>query len=418
MIFTGHTRFSLFVPESKSWVASSTSHKSLEEYRDYLFSAERLEPRADMFFNYSLPQLASSMKNHSVVHVVSFSPQMPRKYHLMMEQASERFPWLVLDMQTEDRATVRTDDLARDLVAKDGTTHGVYGSYRLDDDDLLPTDYFDRMAEYTTTANIGMYVSFGKGLTAVQMDGHFYNPRIVRQRMFSAGLLAVCGIDPAGRVQKPVGYKSHSSADVVAPVIVDSREPGFFWNRHLLQDTALATGLSSEMEKMDWFNARLERWPAVKSQDEISARFPVLTGHMAFSAAPASHTEKILPAPVALNATGVSHSFIDPVAHVEVELGLECPPEVKQRNVLISFRFATKDGDPLDGNDVSRLAKNGFRSSSSEAVGFFKYVDTVAGSSTCTVSAAAPAGLRITSVVIRRWGTPNEIKLLAADVHY
>lgn len=418
MIFSGHTRFSLFAPESKSWVASSQSSYSLDDYREYLFSDERLEPRANVFFNYSLPQIEAAQRDHSIFHVVSFSPELPEKYQRMMTQAAEKYPWLVLDLRVDGKAAVQPDQLARQLVEEKETDQhaGVFGAYRLDDDDLLPVDYFDRMAEYTTVANVGMYVSFGKGITAIQIDGKFYNPRIVRQRMFTAGLLAVCRVDESGRFHKPVGYKGHSNADGVAPVIVDSREPGFFWNRHLQQDTALASGAATVSEKMDWLYARLERLPAVKNNEEILDRFPVLAGAVDFSGVPVTHLESIVTDPVDLDSHGVIHQLGKPSSHLAVDLELDCGTGVKPRNVLISYRFETRDGEPVGTAAEVRLSKNGFRKSKNPAVGFYKYVETAAGLSNRSVQATAPSGLRITSIVVRRWGTPNEVKLLRAEL--
>ena len=141
-----------------------------------------------------------------------------------------------------------------------------------------------------------------------------------------------------------------------------------------------------------------------------------MAGDVDVSGVPVRHLEGIVTSPVCLDLNGVIHQLGVPSSHLAVEMELDCASGVKPRNVLISYRFETKDGESLSSDDEVRLSKNDFRKSQNTAVGFYKYVETVAGLSNRTVHASAPAGLRITSIVIRRWGTPNEVKLLRAEL--
>ena len=63
-MFYGVTRYSLFSPGSPSWKTSRSGvFKTQEQYKDYLFSEQRLQMRADVFFGKSVPALAAMAEN-------------------------------------------------------------------------------------------------------------------------------------------------------------------------------------------------------------------------------------------------------------------------------------------------------------------------------------------------------------------
>ncbi|MGP5641495.1 glycosyltransferase [Brachybacterium tyrofermentans] len=275
MYFVGYTRFSLFSPDSKAWAASSGRQMDEDEYRKYLYSPERMEPRAHIFFEHSLPTLNLAVRDHQVRHVVSYSVEMPTVYKERMAEAADRYSWLVLDPFENGIGTINVDRIARTFMDQ-RARRGVYGWYRLDDDDLLPIDYYDRMASYATESNVGMYVSLGAGITAVQDGELFRNPRHVVQRMIAIGLLAVCRYEENGSSTRPSPTQAHNRADESAPVIIDSRDPGFYWNRSVTQDTVFATtdgSASSARAGIDRFLAGL---PAVEKFEPVYSRFPTL----------------------------------------------------------------------------------------------------------------------------------------------
>lgn len=272
MFFVGHTRFSLYLPTSGAWGATRRAI-STADYRNYLFSENRLQPRAEMFLERSLPQIDLAIRGHSVKHIVSFSDVLPGAYKDMLIDASQVYPWLVLDEYVDGQGVYNADRVASGMMRDHGCTKGIFGRYRLDDDDLLPVDYFDRMAAHMHEATVGMYVSFGMGFTAIQSGDRFWQARKVLQRMFSAGLLGVCRLNSDSSITRPLNYLSHHLADERSPVIVDSRSPGFFWNRSTLQDT----NFSLSHVGVDRLNGELARLPEISSVEEVVRLFPVLT---------------------------------------------------------------------------------------------------------------------------------------------
>lgn len=265
MFFVGYTRFSLFQPQSTAWHASK-GNEDMEAYKAYLYSDERMQPRAEVFFGRSLMQLDRAARGHEVRHMISYSPEMPEKWRDMVLDAGERYPWLLLDEYKDGVGSYNMNRVARDLMRSHDVPTGVYGSYRLDDDDLLPLDYFDRVAAHMSDTTVGMYVSLGKGVTAMYQDGRFSNFRQVVHPKIAIGLLGVCRLEQDGTWAAPPGYASHARADEFAPVIIDSRQPGFFWTRSAQQDTVYRGGA-------DALTAELERYTPATA-DEVLRWFP------------------------------------------------------------------------------------------------------------------------------------------------
>lgn len=282
MNFIGHTRFSLYLPKGGGLQLAAQARDSAlttKEYLSALYSEKRMAPRLHSFVRHSLPTLDKAQQGHNVRHVVSYSQEMPIAYKQVLFEAAEKYSWLVLDeWSPETRATrafERADPATKALLDSQGYT-GVYGQYRLDDDDILPVDYFSRMSRYVTDANFGMYVSLGRGVMALQDGESYRHPRVVTKRMIAIGLLSVCHYGQGGVISRPEPFSSHARADHAAPTIVDSRELGFFWNHSITQDSA-SNGLSERVAR-DAIYSAFEKHSPVDDISLIVSKFPTLDG--------------------------------------------------------------------------------------------------------------------------------------------
>lgn len=234
MNFLGHTRFSIYDPQSPSWrLSRKYKGKDLASYRADLFSDARLQTRADIFIKHSLPVIDAAKGDHRLIHIVNYSPELPERYQKKLKAAEEKYDWLILDEQTGSRKSLDLDTFAKSNF-ENGT---VYAEYRLDDDDLLSVNYFDLLANYLRPDLVGYVVSLGLGVEAYYQDGIFYSPRIEHRPKIAIGLARICEVTPRGiRGPKRV---SHTSSDLWNPLIVDSREPAFLHTFHLEQDSSV-----------------------------------------------------------------------------------------------------------------------------------------------------------------------------------
>jgi len=209
--------------------------KNAEAYLAKLYSPARMDRRVEIFFDYTLPIIEQGSHNHSLVHVLSFSEELPPPYLRHLESAAEKYSWLHLDKRTaKNRKGTSIDSWAkRSFEAGD-----IYAEYRLDDDDLLATSYYDTVAEYLTPENVGKYVSLGLGIQAFYDDGAFREPRVEHRPKIAIGLARVCAITEDKKIDGPRRV-AHTQVDRHAPVIVDSQQIQFLHSIHFDQDSGV-----------------------------------------------------------------------------------------------------------------------------------------------------------------------------------
>lgn len=260
MHFVGHTRFSLYQPRSRAWALSQG-----DNYKERLFADRRLIPRLRIFTDHSLRLLEIAQRGHSVRLIVSYSREMPGEYRTALHRAADNYPFVILDECVEG---VGQANMVRTALQMMERRPGVFATFRVDDDDILPVDYFDRMSQHIRRDTVGSYVSLGRGVTATHDGEHFGKPHTVVHRMYSAGLLSVCSFDGQS-TETPSPAQAHNRADEAAPTILDSRDLGFVWTRSLTQDTATVRGTDSLGE----LDREISRLPESNYED-VERLFP------------------------------------------------------------------------------------------------------------------------------------------------
>lgn len=254
--FIGVTRFSLFIPGSASWNISK-SVSSEAAYKQLLFRPERLDARLDIFLNISLPQLAAAARNHNVRHVVQYSSHLPPKYQDALRDAAEQYDFLtVFCNDSRDQHSNIIDETAANMASETDENSIAYAWYRLDDDDILATSYFDQVAEYVTAENAGRVVSLGLGYSAIYHGGVLWDLREDYRPKSSIGQLYICSLDKSTKkvVQPP--RQNHAIIDRWAPTILDSRTPSFITVLHPDQDGHLRGDGDDAIAALDSEQAR------------------------------------------------------------------------------------------------------------------------------------------------------------------
>lgn len=271
MKFLGHTRFSVDSYNSNNFAATRRD-ATHEEYLNWLYDPERLNPRLEIFCNESLPQLALASEGFDVKHVVSFSESLPEYAKQELVTSAETYEFVLLnETKTSVGANLASVTTAQNALNWQPGTNMRFGVYRLDDDDLLPIDYFQRLAPYLESGMVGWRVSFASGFTALRSRGEYYFARENYQAMASVGLFAIAQFSQDGEIEGARDY-SHTKTDRYQPVILDSREAGFFRSRHRTQDNTIGT--HSTAYPVETFQ-QLRRYAPADLED-VERKFPVL----------------------------------------------------------------------------------------------------------------------------------------------
>ncbi|NLS11053.1 hypothetical protein HGQ17_13825 [Nesterenkonia sp. MY13] len=295
-LFLGHTRFSIDAYGSAWFNATRTRpsgvsmFESRQEYLDWLYDHDRLERRAKILLEWSLPQLQLAAEQiaahgHEVRHVVSYSANLPEAFQTRLREAAEQFPLLHLH-QTSGVVDgfLPPEEVVHELLdARDSAGGGeaeVFAAYRLDDDDILSTDYFTLLEPYVGAENVGFRVSLGLGFSGVWRDGRLCAARETYYPMISMGMASICSRDTDRWLHVPERYvdasqDNHDLADRGAPVITDSRKPAFF---RILHETQSGVLHRTRQLSRHWYAdalSRIQHAPPA-DPDVVAEKFPVL----------------------------------------------------------------------------------------------------------------------------------------------
>lgn len=404
MIFVGHTRFSVYSPNSGAWKASNGSRfKSQDEYRRYLFSDARLVSRGEILINFSLPQLARAAKGYEVTHLISYSEHLPKKYEDMLLDAAERYPFLVLDRQQGGVPHVQVEEIARGAVQKSDPNQP-FGIYRLDDDDALPADYFAQNTPYLRDEYVGMQVSLGTGVSAIYKDGKFFNARKVHHPMLAIGYMSVHKFNEDGSMTK-LPAVPHSKADRHYPVILDSRKLGYFWTRHTEQDTVLALVETDEDSRISSLQRHMDTHPAVHDMAELAEAFPYFDNKITSASKLAATREVLVPSPKLLPHAGLHLKPTRASGSFSVSTELTCDMNSVPRNALLSFIFVDNKGVRVDPKSLDEsMDGQGLTRSSNASVGWFRYLGTKPGKNRTKIQFRLPDGIFVGAVRVLKWG--------------
>ena len=397
MLFIGNTRFSLFNPRSSSWKATNGRFTTPEAYEAYLYSDSRMGVRCKIFIEHSLPQLEEASRGHDIFHVVSYSANLPRKYQDQLEAAAQRYPFLGLDRHEDGRIPTDLDGIAQAYFAERPFDIPVYGTYRLDDDDLLSADFFDQMAQHMRPDNIGMQVSLAAGFTALYEDGVYSNVRETHWPMLAIGLLQICGLDDTGLPVKPI-HAPHHLSDRSNPVILDSRKPSYLWVRHVDQDTAM--DFTKELARANVLT-QMAKYKEPGIDVNIREVFPRLSDSFKIVAQTAL-VEKATPV-----AGVLTFPFDGALSEFKISVDAEFGDGVVDGNALFSLDLTTSDGYPLTDSQRAALASFKVATSANESVGHYRYLDTKKGRAKATYDFALPNDVVCHGVRLRHWKKPE-----------
>lgn len=362
IVFYGVTRYSLFSPGSLSWKTSRDGvFETQDDYMRYLFSEKRLELRAELFLTKSVPVLAKMAEDYEYTHFVLYSEFLPERHKTLLLETAATHPFLV---PVEWNDVVRGTGIQevstlinRELAAKFDASSGVQPVvwFRLDDDDVLASNYLKCLEKYRTLGNVGMAISFGLGLTAFRAEQELVNLREYYHPKSAQGMAFVSAFDP-GRGHLDISTPGpHTSVDLVMPTILDSREHMFFQIRHSEQDSTLS---ATPYERTAETLAKLEKLPAVRPEDVSAEKWPTLFDDLAKGALPG----ELMPdarSVLLSEETVLTLPLVAGEGLVEVEFEFESERDLEGGFAVISYELRGADSIDPGTLGLMRTSRNG-----------------------------------------------------------
>lgn len=277
VVAVGTTRFSLFQPDSPSWrLTRRADWSGPDDYRDHLFSDERMEPRCDIFCTLAAPLYQEMAERHDYRHLVRYSPDLPSRWKDRLRQAAQDNPvlWLV---EAGSGTPDVTSLLNEHLRVRAGRQDAMLFVFRVDDDDLLSRDFLDQVEPYVRPHHHGYALSFSDGFAGLYEDGRYTRVAQLHLPLSSMGQGAVGTWRGREGTLAVRSISNHARTDRHRTVILDGRRPTFLQTRHVGQDTAV-----KEDDPLDADQARarivqqFRKLTEVEDLDVLRDRFPTL----------------------------------------------------------------------------------------------------------------------------------------------
>lgn len=244
-------RYSVLVKNKTAWRAGVD--KSWDEYKSEVLNPVRLDMRLCLFNNITLPSLLSSRKaidKNWFTLVILVSDLMPKQQLNNLENCVVDLPWCRI-VPIAERADL-DQEVTKNIGEVVADNDEVYATLRLDDDDALSRDYFDRLIPYVSNAHLDHAISFPFGYQA------YYN--IEKQSYRSAsemwepklalGLAYIS--NKKSTIKHALQLGSHTTIDQRHPLVTIPGGPMYIRTFHDYNDVFLKIPPSERMNKIKY----------------------------------------------------------------------------------------------------------------------------------------------------------------------
>lgn len=390
-VYFGFTRFSVYLPNNGSWVLSSTDNQYLAK----LYSDERLKPRFDIFLNRTLPVYQKFSEEFTFRHVVLYSTVMPDKWKQMLFSAAERYPFLILREVTDQ---VHFQDALESFLVANRKQDCPVALFRVDDDDILASDYLTQLSPYTDFAFDGMSVSLCAGIAARYEAEQFVDFRAVRAPLLSIGLANIGRFNAkTGKLYLPRAV-NHMETDQHRPVIIDSRKPAFIWTHHAHQDSNQSVTGSGSLSPLE--------------EAFLSHKTIVAPGYLdSFPTVKGDFLNFINSFKVTL-----SRAFSDKRSVFNLDAVVSFVPGnyriTYEANLFDSFATDSKSLIVFFGSQTSEVSKIiGMTKSGNPALGWYRYISSTSGVAVGSFDIYVEQGFETGTLGLKGWNAKGDFYL-------
>lgn len=236
-------RYSLLIENSKGW---QIANEDLITYKDKLFNDIRLKQRLELFEKITLPSLLNQTKSLNtdwIKVILVTSEDLPLWNKQKIESLANKYDWLYIDylsMQNRDISRF----IWKDLENKQEDI--LFSTVRLDDDDALANDFFEKMHPYFKEENVGFGLSFGNGYAGFydfksgfyEKVVDYYSPKVAIGLSHFNIYKSNNNSFVSEKIKTIYHARRHVTVDLHMPIILDSREFMFIRTMHHNSDSS------------------------------------------------------------------------------------------------------------------------------------------------------------------------------------
>lgn len=229
-----------------------------------------MQRRLEVFGRYAAPIYQEIAQRHDFQVLIQHSSALPERWLARLSDLATQFPVLVpvaVPGWVEARETVH-EHLR-------GSRGGPVVMLRIDDDDLISTDFLDLMAPHVTEGHHGWCISLGAGLAAHLGPDGIVDLRHVHTPLIAIGQAFVGRYRRRGHHLDLSPLLSHRQVPRTLPTVVDSRSAAFVHLRHEEQDSWLGSGSRHAEQRVRDSLAKLQPIHG-EEVEALTAKFPTL----------------------------------------------------------------------------------------------------------------------------------------------
>lgn len=273
------TRFSVIMKSTMSaWRISSNS--DIKDVVNRVFEGKRLKSRTNIFTRHSLPIIDAASKTRNIKHIVVTSTLLPDWCKKELDESSDKYPWLDIVYVDPDTGYNLNREMSKaaDKISKECTQEDILiASLRLDDDDLLSSNYFETIDLYQKNEFVDCCISTPRGFRGLY-DGENYlcfSYENIPNNAYGMAIITRYSLMKSSFVSQysfPPG--THIDMDKRVPVILDGRKNTFL--RTMGRDNDGFSLGSSYAYEDELSQIRKKHFPnPISETEEIKALFGV-----------------------------------------------------------------------------------------------------------------------------------------------
>ncbi|MGB7423723.1 MAG: glycosyltransferase [Ornithinimicrobium sp.] len=240
-------KFSVFDPEWLGWRSTNSgAFTSAHDYREHLWSAERMQMRLRIFGTWAAPHYQDMSSMHDFRVLVQYSPDLPEPFWKELRALADTYP--VLRLVPTPHFEESSISVRHDLQA-DGRS-GPVVMLRVDDDDIMSADFLTQLDPHVIPEHHGWVVSLGYGLAARTDEEGLIDFRPWVTPLIAIGQAYIGRYDARSSELDMSPLLHHRLVHRQLPTVLDSRSFAWVHVKHPWQDTRVGVDLEKARSAM------------------------------------------------------------------------------------------------------------------------------------------------------------------------
>jgi hypothetical protein len=228
---------------SSSFISSRESE--WENHKANILDKRNIDFRLNILINHSLPNLLNYIPQDVCFNIVIlYSSLLDDDTQQTLHDYAHKFNEIILESRSEEDYLDINGSIKRVLssipIQRDKV---IFGSFRLDDDDILSNQYLSELSNYVVLENLNKFITFSNGIECLWKNNNidklcFCNKQFIAIGLSHIGLFDNKSFQFLTEPQTVYCGISHFDIPKKFEYIIDDTPNMFIYSRHNLQDTS------------------------------------------------------------------------------------------------------------------------------------------------------------------------------------